>query len=64
MKRKAKYGQQQESAKSAKKTKMIVNVKKTLSSIWSELAVDQPSGFSGSEEENALATKIVKGSCS
>ena len=62
MKRKAKYGQQQESATSAKKTKIIVNVRKTLSSICSELAVDQLPGFSGSEEENALAI-IVKRSC-
>ena len=41
---------------------MIVNVKKSLSSICSELAVDQLPGFSGSEEENALAIS-VKRSC-
>ena len=54
----------QEKGQVLKKTKRIVNVKETTSSICSELAIDQLTGFSGSEEENALATKIVKGSCS
>ena len=42
----------------AKKTKTIVNVIKTWSSIFREWAIDQLPGFSGCEEENALATKL------
>ena len=63
-KRRAENGMQQETVTFVKKTKTIVNVKETTSSICSELAIDQLTGFSGSEEENTLATKIVKGSCS
>ena len=62
-KKKTRYGQQQESATIVKKTKIIVNVK-TLRSKNSEWAIDQLPGLSCSEEENDLAIKIVKGSCS
>ena len=41
-----------------KKTKTVVNATKTWSSIFSERAFDQLPGFSGCEEENALATKL------
>ena len=47
-----------------KKTKTVVNATKTWSSIFSERAFDQLPGFSGCEEENALATKLLVGGLS
>ena len=45
-----------------KKTKTIVNATKAWSSIFSELT--ELPGFSGCEEENALATKLFVGGLS
>ena len=47
-----------------KKTKTVVNATKTWSSIFSERTFDQLPGFSGCEEENALATKLFVGGLS
>ena len=57
-KRRAENGMQQDTVIFVKKTKTVVNATKTWSSIFSERACDQLPGFSGCEEENALATKL------
>ena len=57
-KRRAENGMQQATVIIVKKTKTVVNATKTWSSIFSERACDQLPGFSGCEEENALATKL------
>ena len=63
-KRRAENGMQQETVTFVKKTKTIVNATKAWSSIFSERAFDQLPGFSGCEEENALATKLFVGGLS
>ena len=57
-KRRAENGMQQDTVTIVKKTKTVVNATKTWSSIFCERAFDQLPGFSGCEEENALATKL------
>ena len=63
-KRRTENGMQQETVTFVKKTKTIVNATKAWSSIFSERAFDQLPGFSGCEEENALATKLFVGGLS
>ena len=63
-KRRAENGMQQETVTFVKKTKTIANATKAWSSIFSERAFDQLPGFSGCEEENALATKLFVGGLS
>ena len=53
---------QQDTVIFVKKTKTVVNA--TWSSIFSERTCDQLPGFSGCEEENALATKLFVGGLS
>ena len=56
--RRTENGMQQDTVTIVKKTKTVVNATKAWSSIFSERAFDQLPGFSGCEEENALATKL------
>ena len=63
-KRRIENGMQQDTVTIVKRTKTVVNATKTWSSIFSERAFDQLPGFSGCEEENALATKLFVGGLS
>ena len=63
-KRRTENGMKQDTVTIVKKTKTIVNATKAWRSIFSERAFGQLPGFSGCEEENALATKLFVGGLS